>query len=157
MADVEEKRARQTANGETAERTDELDQRDQPLSNNSSFDQRHDDLQSMFKLRNGRGEVLQTPKRSSVTRARALLTTPPGKSSTPRCLTVTGADWQMATVVNILLKLTVLLGIWRLVCVTILSAITLQVTDKGMEPHLVQPGTEAQGQWLLYKQATAGL
>lgn len=75
------------------------DHRPDHCTEDSSFDRRDEDLQSMYKLRNGRGEILQTPKRSSMTRAMELLTTPPTKV-TPCRLTVTGADWPLAPVVR---------------------------------------------------------
>ncbi|DBA80622.1 hypothetical protein WJX77_010330 [Trebouxia sp. C0004] len=56
-----------------------------------------------------------TPKRSSVARAKALLTTPP---KAPPCLfTITGSEWPVASV----------------------------VTEKGMEPHLIQPDIDRTG------------
>ena len=65
------------------------------IMDDSSKDEKYGNI---YKFRNGRGDVLQTPKRSSMTRAKALLTTPPKE---PPCkLTVTGADWPIATVVG---------------------------------------------------------
>lgn len=55
----------------------------------------HSDYGSMFAFRNGKGDVLQTPKRSSVARAQALLA-----PSSPCHLTITGSDWPVAAVVS---------------------------------------------------------
>lgn len=68
-----------------------------PGSDSNDYQARHDDLDKMYKLRNGNGEVLQTPKRSSIARAKALLTTPP---RAPPCrLIVTGSEWPVASLV----------------------------------------------------------
>ena len=95
MPDRQEKKARREClNGQPETTTDH-----QPDHCTEDSDRKDEDLQSMFKLRNGRGEILQTPKRSSITRAKELLTTPPTKV-TPCQLTVTGADWPLAPVVR---------------------------------------------------------
>ncbi len=68
------------------------------VSDRHQFDRRHDDTEHMYKLRNGKGEFLPTPKRSSVARAKALLTTPP---RAPPCrLTITGSEWPVASMVS---------------------------------------------------------
>ena len=46
----------------------------------------------------GKGDALKTPKRSSIARAKALLTTPP--RAEPCRMTVTGSDWPVASVVS---------------------------------------------------------
>ncbi|KAL0046846.1 hypothetical protein WJX82_011439 [Trebouxia sp. C0006] len=79
------------------------------VSHSTQYQARHEDLADMYKFRNGNGEVLHTPKRSSIARAKALLTTPPKAS--PVRFTITGAEWPVASV----------------------------VTEKGMEAHLIQP------------------
>lgn len=71
---------------------------DQPQARHCSEGRKHDEVHSMYKLRNGKGEALSTPKRSSISRAKELLTTPPS-AVRPLQLTVTGADWPVATVV----------------------------------------------------------
>ncbi|DBA91264.1 TPA: hypothetical protein ACH3X2_004133 [Trebouxia sp. C0005] len=68
------------------------------VSHSTQYQARHADLADMYKLRNGKGEVLQTPKRSSVARAKALLTTP--AKAPPRLFTITGSDWPVASVVR---------------------------------------------------------
>ena len=61
------------------------------LADDANFD-------SILKLRNGNGHLLQTPKRSSISRAKALLISP---SDAPPCtLTVTGSHWPVAAVVS---------------------------------------------------------
>ena len=76
-----------------------LDQNlDQPQARDCSEGRSSEELHSMYKLRNRRGEMISTPKRSSISRAKQLLTTPP-TAVRPRQLTVTGADWPLATVV----------------------------------------------------------
>lgn len=55
----------------------------------------HSDYGRVFGFRNGKGDVLQTPKRSSVARAQALLA-----PSSPCHLTITGSDWPVAAVVS---------------------------------------------------------
>lgn len=86
-------------------RTEQADQSDattsdaaSSVSQSNEYQTRHEDLAQMYKFRNGNGEVLQTPKKSSVARAKALLTTPP---RAPPCrFTVTGSDWPVESVVN---------------------------------------------------------
>ena len=65
----------------------------------AQYQGRHDDLDAMYKLRNGRGQVLQTPKRSSVARAKALLTTP---QTSPCPFSITGSNWPVANLVRVL-------------------------------------------------------
>ena len=60
--------------------------------------QNTEDVADMYKLRNGKGDALKTPKRSSIARAKALLTTPP--RAEPCRMTVTGSDWPVASVVS---------------------------------------------------------
>lgn len=96
MADRSDKRTRPSVSADL-ETDHGQAQADQTTITNLQDGQ--NDLDNMYKLRNGRGQVLQTPKRSSITRAKELLTTPPTKV-TPGRLTVTGADWQMASVVR---------------------------------------------------------
>lgn len=79
------------------------------VSHSTQYQARNEDLADMYKFRNGNGEVLQTPKRSSIARAKALLTTPP--KAPPCLLTITGSEWPVASV----------------------------VTGHGMEAHLIQP------------------
>lgn len=88
-------------------RTEQADQSDattsgfgaaSSVSQSNEYQTRHEDLAQMYKFRNGNGEVLQTPKKSSVARAKALLTTPP---RAPSCrFTITGSDWPVESVVN---------------------------------------------------------
>ena len=68
------------------------------VSHGTQYQARNEDLADMYKFRNGNGAVLQTPKRSSVARAKALLTTPP--KAPPCLLTITGSDWPVASVVR---------------------------------------------------------
>ena len=68
------------------------------VSHSTQYQARHEDLADMYKFRNGNGEVLHTPKRSSIARAKALLTTPPKAS--PVRFTITGAEWPVASVVR---------------------------------------------------------
>lgn len=56
------------------------------------------DCENMYKLRNGKGDLLQTPKRTSIARAKALLTSP--SRTSPNRLTVTGSGWPLASVVS---------------------------------------------------------
>lgn len=79
---------------------------------NAEDPQNTEDVADMYKLRNGKGDALKTPKRSSIVRAKALLTTPPGAE--PYRMTVTGSDWPVASV----------------------------VTERGVEQHLVQPDSD---------------
>ena len=60
----------------------------QPTSGSSDF-------ATMYKFRNGKGAVLQTPKKSSIARAQALLA-----PSSPCHLTITGSNWPVAAVVR---------------------------------------------------------
>lgn len=53
------------------------------------------DFANMYKFRNGKGDVLQTPKKSSIARAQALLA-----PSSPCHLTITGWNWPVAAVVS---------------------------------------------------------
>lgn len=53
------------------------------------------DFANMYKFRNGKGDVLQTPKKSSIARAQALLA-----PSSPCHLTITGSNWPVAAVVS---------------------------------------------------------
>ena len=97
MREPSEKKARRDC---VSDQPSEItDHRPDHCTEDSTFARRHEDLQSMYSLRTGRGEILQTPKRSSITRAKELLTTPPTKV-TPCRLTVTGADWPLAPVVR---------------------------------------------------------
>ncbi len=68
------------------------------VSPSTQYQARHEDVAEMYKFRNGNGEVLQTPKRSSIARAKALLTTPP--KAPPCLLTITGSAWPVASVVS---------------------------------------------------------
>ncbi len=68
------------------------------VSHSTQYQARNEDLADMYKFRNGNGEVLQTPKRSSLARAKALLTTPP--RAPPCLLTITGSEWPVASVVR---------------------------------------------------------
>ena len=56
------------------------------------------DCGNTYKLRNGKGDLLQTPKGTSIARAKALLTSP--SRTSPDCLTVTGSEWPLASVVS---------------------------------------------------------
>ena len=53
------------------------------------------DVANMYKFRNGKGDVLQTPKKGSIARAQALLA-----PSSPCHLTITGSHWPVAAVVS---------------------------------------------------------
>lgn len=53
------------------------------------------DVADVYKFRNGKGDVLQTPKKSSIARAQALLA-----PSSPCQLTITGSNWPVAAVVS---------------------------------------------------------
>lgn len=56
------------------------------------------DIESLYKFRNGKGDMLQTPKRSSIARALALLAPSPLPLACD--LTITGSNWPVAAVVT---------------------------------------------------------
>ncbi|KAL3155868.1 hypothetical protein ABBQ32_012872 [Trebouxia sp. C0010 RCD-2024] len=72
-------------------------------------------IENLYKFRNGKGDMLKTPKRSSIARALALLAPSPLPAVCD--LTITGSNWPVAAV----------------------------VTENGVESHLVQPEMDVSG------------
>lgn len=55
-------------------------------------------IENLYKFRNGKGDMLKTPKRSSIARALALLAPSPLPAVCD--LTITGSNWPVAAVVT---------------------------------------------------------
>lgn len=68
------------------------------VSHNTQYQLGSEDVDDMYTFRNGKGEVLQTPKRSSVAGAKALLESPP--KALPGLFTVAGSEWPVVLVVR---------------------------------------------------------
>ena len=112
---------------------------------NAEDPQNTEDVADMYKLRNGKGDALKTPKRSSIARAKALLTTPP--RAEPCRMTVTGSNWPVASVVRLSRNSSRPLyhRCSMLANLHYHSLALAQVTERGIEQHLVQPNSDFTG------------